>query len=227
MKKTTFPLLFSPLLIATCLLSSCNTNESIFGEPNNQANTPTDTTALYESMIRDLEDRILELQQSHYVSDVENQKELNRLQALLEEIQKESSTTPEQAPPSNPDTPQAEAKFLYTTDGNTAVITGYTGTDAHLVIPAVIDGYTVTGIADNALEGKPLQSVIVSNGIQRIGWFAFQKCESLLSITLPASVQSIGFSAFAGAADQLTLYCPEGSYALQYAQSYGLRSATI
>ena len=105
MKKTTFPLLFSLLLIATCLLISCNTNESIFGEPNNQANTPTDTTALYESMIRDLEDQILELQQSHYVSDVENQKELDRLQALLEEIQKESPSSPEQETPSNPDTP--------------------------------------------------------------------------------------------------------------------------
>ena len=37
------------------------------------------------------------------------------------------------------------ADYTYTTDANgNAVITGYTGSDAKLVIPPTIDGHTVT-----------------------------------------------------------------------------------
>lgn len=233
MKKSTFTLLFSLLLIVSCLLASCNTNESIFGEPQSDQTAADTNDTAYEGMIRDLENQIVELQQSQYISNAESQKELARLQELLAELTKESEDETQTSPDSGdsentaPETPTEDAKFLYTTDGNTAVITGYTGDDTHLVIPAVIDGYTVTAIADNAFESGQVESVIVSSGIQKIGWFAFQKCEGLVSVTIPASVQSIGFSAFAGAADSFTVYAPSGSFAQQYAQSYGLRSAVI
>ena len=228
MKKSTFSLLFSLLLILSCLLASCHTDESIFGA--SEEDPYADLT--YESILRDLEDQIIELQQSQYISNAESKKELKRLEELLAELSKETEKTPptsdtdepEAAPPASNEKPE---QFLYTTNGTTATVTGYTGKATHLVIPAVIDGYTVTEIADNAFENGTPESVIISNGIQKIGWFAFQKCESLTSITLPQSIQSIGYSAFSGTSDSFTVYAPEGSYAQQYAQSYGLRSAVI
>jgi hypothetical protein len=68
--------------------------------------------------------------------------------------------------------------FTYTIDGTNLTITGYTGTEADLVIESVyiIDGavYTMTGIGD----------------------WAFHNCTSLTSITIPDSITSIGYNAF-------------------------------
>lgn len=229
MKKKLFTIVCILLLILPCLLSACNENESIFGESSTSENTSP--TANYEGMIRELENQIVELQQNQYISNAERQQELVRLQALLAELKEESETTPPSSDETGEDTenpPSPEGKFLYTTDGNLATVTGYTGTDTHLVIPSVIDGYTVTAVADNAFSSHTsLESVVVSNGIEKLGWFAFQGCNKLTSLTVPTSLQSIGYSAFSGVSDHFTLYCPDGSFAQQYAQSYGLRSAVI
>lgn len=232
MKKRLVSIVCILLLFLPCLLISCNEQESIFGDPATSENTSP--TANYEGMIRELENQIVELQQNQYISNAERQQELLRLQELLAELKQDGETTQtpsDSTPDDTQDTenpPANEAKFLYTTDGNSATITGYTGTDTHLVIPAVIDGYTVTAVADNAFSSHTaLESVIVSNGIQKLGWFAFQGCEKLTSLTVPTSLQSIGYSAFSGVSDRFTLYCPDGSFAQQYAQSYGLRSAVI
>ena len=239
MKKTLCSILLSFLLIFTCLLAACNASEPIFGDSSSDsALSDATASATYEEMIRSLENQIVELQQNQYISNAERQNELTRLQEMLAELKSEAEETEPpssddgQTPPddetNDPDTPSTVGKFLYTTDGNQATITGYTGSDAHLVIPAVIDGYTVTAVADNAFDSHmSLESVIVSNGIGKLGWFAFQGCEKLTSLTIPASVQSIGYSAFSGVSDQFTVYCPDGSFAQQYAQSYGLRSAVI
>ena len=187
-------------------------------------------------MIRELENQIVELQQNQYISNAERQQELLRLQALLAELKSDDDTTEQTPSDQSPndsknetETPTTkQGKFLYTTDGNHATITGYTGTDTQLVIPSVIDGYTVTAIADNAFSSHTeLESVIVSNGIEKLGWFAFQGCNKLSELTVSASIQSIGYSAFSGVSDRFTIYCPDGSFAQQYAQSYGLRIAVI
>ena len=232
MKKQLVCVVCILLLILPCLLLGCNENESIFGEASASENTSP--TANYEGMIRELENQIVELQQNQYISDAERQQELLRLQELLAQLKQDSETTPpssEKVPndTQNTETPPAnQGKFLYTTSGNSATITGYTGTDTHLVIPSVIDGYTVTAVADNAFSSHTtLQSVVISNGVEKLGWFAFQGCNKLTSLTVSASLQSIGYSAFSGVSDRFTLYCPDGSFAQQYAQSYGLRSAVI
>ena len=107
MKKSTFTLLFSLLLIGTCLLASCNTNESIFGDPVDTPNQSTESSG-YEGMIRDLENKIIELQQSHYISNATNRQELDRLQELVSSIQKDTET-PEQTP-TEPEDPKDEDK---------------------------------------------------------------------------------------------------------------------
>ena len=228
MKKRTFAILFSLLLIASCVFASCNANKKIFEEQTQD--TSSDSASTYETMIRDLENKIIELQQNQYISKSEQQAEITRLQNLLSELKKEQSsntTLPDTNQPSSGNDNKSEPKFLYTQDGNTAIITGYTGDDTHLVIPAIIDGYTVTAISDSAFASDSLQSVIITNGISKIGWFAFSDCSSLSSITIPSSVSSIGYSAFSSEPSAITIYCHSDSFAQKYAQSYGLSYAVI
>ena len=119
------------------------------------------------------------------------------------------------------------SQFLYKKEGNGIIITGYTGAEGHVVIPAKIDGYAVTAIGDSAFSSDSLKSIIISNGIQKIDWFAFNECPALLSVTIPESVVSIGYSAFSPQSNAFTIYCHSDSFAHRYAKSYGWSYALI
>ena len=95
------------------------------------------------------------------------------------------------------------------------------------MIPSEIDGYPVIAIGDSAFSSQTLKSVIVSNGIEKLDWFAFRDCPALISITLPDSVTSIGYSAFAPQSKSFTIYCHNDSFAHKYAKSYGWSYAII
>ena len=70
-------------------------------------------------------------------------------------------------------------------DGRTCKITGLGAyRDTHVVIPETLDGYRVTGIAGYAFLGK----------------------ESLISVTVPTSVTTIGLYAFRGCINLTTVY---------------------
>ena len=96
----------------------------------------------------------------------------------------------------------SEGNFEYRIDeaGN-AVITKYTGSDTICHIPETLDGRTVVSIegsnSKSAFEDcANLQYVLLPDTIQSIGQFAFFKCESLISVSLPESLTSIEHSAF-------------------------------
>ena len=231
MIKTTFAILFSMLLICSFIFASCNANQPIFSQDSNTDSSADTTTALYTTMIQDLENQIVALQQNQYISDAESKQEITRLQNLLSELkgqlgnsdsQDSSTNTPEN--PSN----QTEAPtVLHTRDGDTATITGYTGKDERLVIPSSIDGYTVTAIADSAFSSDTLKSVVIPDGVVTLGWFAFFECAALTSVTIPDSVTEIGYSAFPSTLSAFTIYCHSNSFAQKYAASYGLSYAII
>ena len=236
MKKKTFAFLFSALLIFSFIFASCDAGQasSAPGKGSDLLSTSSET---YEQMIRDLENRILELQQSQYISQAEGREELERLQNLLTELKAETpstdtkptdSTTSESTIESESDSlTEGSALFSYVREGDVAIITGYSGEDSRLVIPTMIDGYAVSAISDNAFSSKKIRDVVIPDGVTKIGWFAFSECSSLSSITIPASVTSIGYSALPSGISPVTIYCPKDSFAERYAKSYGISYANI
>ncbi len=88
--------------------------------------------------------------------------------------------------------------------GTTISLTGfsayYDGSE-ELVIPSIIDGYTVVQIARSAFRSKnQLASVELPDTLTYIDWDAFDYCRNLSSLTLGDSVSEIGGNAFADTA---------------------------
>ncbi|MGN0517240.1 MAG: leucine-rich repeat domain-containing protein, partial [Acutalibacteraceae bacterium] len=116
----------------------------------------------------------------------------------------------------------------------TVTITDYVGTDTDVVIPASIDGYSVTSIGSSAFSGctrlRRLTSVTIPDSVTSIGGAAFSDCTSLTSITIPDSVTSIGDSAFNSCTSLTSITIPNsvtsiGNWAFYYCTS--LTSITI
>jgi hypothetical protein len=90
-----------------------------------------------------------------------------------------------------------EAQFIYTTNGGTITITGYTGSGGAVTIPDRINGLAVASIGENAFYGcASLTSVTIPISVTSIGKTAFETCVNLASVTIPNSVTSIGSQAF-------------------------------
>ncbi|MBR4893255.1 MAG: leucine-rich repeat domain-containing protein, partial [Clostridia bacterium] len=64
-------------------------------------------------------------------------------------------------------------------------------------IPSTLDGYPVTSIGEYAFyRCESLTSTTIPDSVTSIGEYAFSYCTSLTSITIPDSVTSIGGAAF-------------------------------
>ena len=90
--------------------------------------------------------------------------------------------------------------FTYTlyTD-NTACITGYTGSNPVVSIPAEIDGAKVVGLENKALKSSStLKELILPDSVEAIGNYAAMYCDSLEKVTIGKNIKHIGISAFEG-----------------------------
>lgn len=208
MKKLSFIL---STLIILLISTSC-------AAQNSQSNTQGD--------ISSLESQIAELRENQSTADSESAKLLEKLLAELSALKGETGSSTDTLPDSS-DTDAPLEAFSYTVSDGTATITKYNGTDQNVVIPSSIDGYAVSAIGDGAFAGTDIKSVIISSGVKEIGWFVFENCPKLHSVTVPKSVEAIGYDAFGGAGASVTIYCHSGSFAASYAKSYGLSYALI
>ncbi len=95
----------------------------------------------------------------------------------------------------------ATAEDAFTTEDNpdgTVTITGYTGTDESVVIPAEIGGKAVTAIGDYAfLEYDELKEITFPDSLVTIGESAFAGT-GLKNVTIPEGVKEIKEYAFEG-----------------------------
>lgn len=116
-----------------------------------------------------------------------------------------------------------EVLYKYEVIDQKLTITEYIGSKTSIQIPALKNDIKVFGIGDEAFKNSSLQDVVIANGVEEIGWFAFSGCASLKSIKIPSSVTSVGYGAFQYCSPSLTIICEKGSYIDTYAQSWGIR----
>ena len=83
--------------------------------------------------------------------------------------------------------------------------------DSPLLLPQ-----DVVRIEAEAFTQTSAQEIILPEGITAVGERAFADCENLILATLPATLESIDPTAFAGS-DALTLLCAPGSAAEAFA----------
>ncbi|MBE6667506.1 MAG: hypothetical protein E7607_04250 [Ruminococcaceae bacterium] len=234
MKKTYLAIIFTFLLTFSCILSACSTHRNNSGlEPPTHE---SETNQNYSQQINDLKSQILELEKNSYISEVERENEIKRLEDLIEKLKKldenqehekspDGSNTNNSSPNnSNNDNGNEEdtSKFLYKIEDGKAIITGFTGNSKNIVIPSAIDGYTVNCIHDEAFAYSSVENITIPDTVTKIGWFAFKSCPDLKSITIPNSVNSIGYSAFTQTGADFSIICSPDSFAAKYAQSYGI-----
>ena len=96
--------------------------------------------------------------------------------------------------------------YRYTVEGDTATITGYTGSSSQIEIPAKINGYVVEKIGNSAFYcNKNLNIITIPNAVKEIGDSTFWGCNSLKRITIPSTVKEIGDYAFLGCTNLVTV----------------------
>ena len=164
----------------------------------------------YEARAAELEGELTEAKAELYLQRIDYESRLQALKsaALPKEDAQEASADP-------------AVVWFYDETASGAVVTGVYGAGELLEIPATLGSLAVLAIGDNAFEGASVSSVVLPDGVTKIGWFAFSGCRSLASVTLPASVERIEYGAFENCPKSLVFLGPEGSYAAAYARSYG------
>ena len=112
-------------------------------------------------------------------------------------------------------------KYCLNDEGNGIVITGYTGAGGKVYIPAKIEEVSVVEIGENAFRGNSrerqnprpgdsITSVVIPNGVRKIGRGAFSDCRNLISVTLPDTVVEIREVAFRGCTTLISANIPAG-----------------
>ena len=79
--------------------------------------------------------------------------------------------------------------YSYVVEAEKAVITGYHGTEAHVTLPTVLDGYTVTSL--RSFMNDTVVELTIPEGITNVESSAVWNCANLTTIRVPASVTSL------------------------------------
>ena len=191
---------------------------------DNYAGNPSDTssTSSAEEILKELEMKLTLLQNEYSSSNADAKAEIERLEKEIEKLKGTTSITTTKSPVT-----ESPSIYRYRIKEGKAIITGFIGNDEKIVIPSIVDGLEVAGIDEKAFDGYKIKSVVISEGVEYIDWFAFYNCQHLTSVTIPPSVKKIGYSAFEGSSKSFTIYCHRDSFAESYAKSYGLAYAFI
>jgi hypothetical protein len=90
-------------------------------------------------------------------------------------------------------------------------LVSYTGNDQNLVIPGNIG---ITEIGPSCFSDSYFSSVVIPQGVRRIGRNAFSSSYNLTSVTLPEGLQVIDDSAFSSCSNLIRINIPEGIVAI-------------
>ena len=210
MKKTKLATYLILMLLITASLTSCAAKKATSGDPPAQIENDA-----YQARIAELEAELQKQKEERYISDSAYAATIQELQSKLDALLPDVETGITQTEPNN------DLIFCYRLENGKAIVTDYKGSSTLVTIPSALDGHPVVGIGERAFEGKKVAAVILPEGLEAIGWFAFYGCTSLIDVSIPKSVSSIGYAVFDGC-ENVSIICTAGSYAEQYAISYGL-----
>ena len=222
--------------LSACTPAAPNVPPPSSAEASSETAGFTAAIAEYQARITELQAALLSLKEESFINSTEYEKQIAALTAEIAALEAKLSlfVTPEstadlpvsgapQKPPASATESQKPTAmaFHYEIRDGRAVILSYPGDEPRVTVPAVIEGYPVTAIADSAFQGTSITEVEIPYSVSEIGWFAFADCPGLMNVTLPASVEAIGYGAFDGC-QGLTIICPADSYAAEYAASFGI-----
>lgn len=133
--------------------------------------------------------------------------------------------------------PEKTVEYDYEELGNnTIAITRYNGNDTNVVIPSEINGAKVVRIgkivdSDSGYIGyrvfnSTLVSVTIPDSVTSIGNAAFSDCSSLTSIKIPDSVTSIGNAAFNNCRSLTSITIPDSVTSIGWSAFEGCSSLT-
>lgn len=110
----------------------------------------------------------------------------------------------------------SESDFTWT-EGVGITITGFSGSGETIVIPGIIDGKPVTGIAHGAFRGSEAKRVILPGSVERVAAGAFDSCE-LESVVLFDTIVEIHNDSFRNCPELKTVYinAAEAPYGYRY-----------
>ncbi len=124
-----------------------------------------------------------------------------------------------------------ENPYDYAIENGSATITGYNGTDTHIVIPEHLEGVPVSAIGESAFRNDfDIIEVVIPNTVVKIERFAFSNCKSLETVNIPSSVISIGIRAFSGCESLESITIPNSVTRIEagaFSQCYSLLSINI
>lgn len=102
-------------------------------------------------------------------------------------------------------TPTSEDSFEFAS----GVISGYSGTDTDVVIPAKIGGKEVLTIDENAFTWSPVDitSVVIPDTVVYLADSAFAGCGKLSDVTFEGEIPVIGWLAFVDCASDMVFRC--------------------
>ena len=92
------------------------------------------------------------------------------------------------------ETPASE--FVYGSNGSEIRINGFIGDSTEIVIPQAIDGVPVTMIGEKAFSETKITSVLIPEGVTKIGKNAFYRCKSLRAVSLPSTLTYLSVECF-------------------------------
>ncbi|MBP5342534.1 leucine-rich repeat protein [bacterium] len=107
-------------------------------------------------------------------------------------------------------TSTSDFQFELNEDNKSYTLQKFIGRTTKIKIPAEYKGLPIKVIAHDAFRETEITSLIIPEGIEEIGYSAFYGCRNLLSVTVPSTVRSIPEWAFGGCEKLKSVEIKEG-----------------
>lgn len=135
--------------------------------------------------------------------DTEESSKETESEKVSEETAPETSADTDVTEPESKDSGENEADdpdFSYAeNEDGTVTVTGYSGKEAKVTIPAELGGKIVSAIGESCFAGNIfMEKVYVPEGVTEIQDYAFECCSVLKKVYLPETLETIGDGTFSG-----------------------------